>query len=432
MRDVVVDAVRAALDVAMVDAATFLVVSTSCFWLLSSLEAYLEREARRAGKALQEGTDDEAHDHVSRLLLIFFPTCRLRDDGRAFFDDDAAGGDEKAPRARPKLLRRGSLAGALFLRPPAPRTSAGSSGRFGATGPYALGRCIKCLDALCCAAGPAGLCFAWPRARLAFRIAAVARVLLPACSTLDVAVGSVAAIMDFDREQVAGFKILNGAVRFVVWSMSSLLVLNACGFDVSAFYNGFGLGGVVLGYASRTVLEDLFAGLLLMYRRWFRVNDYVEIPGVGEGTIEEMTATSTALRLNLCGEVVHVANSKILEAGVINHDDRKKRRCNKGYYFVHDSDPDALRDLLLALDECLELPGVRPHVLKYGRAPYYGGHVMKVEPAGIKVEFVYYIADGQDTYLWKDVENEVNLAALGKMRELGLVLAANLPRGVLL
>ena len=41
----------------------------------------------------------------------------------------------------------------------------------------------------------------------------------------------------------------------------AVLVLHSSGFDVSALYGGFGLWGVVIGYASRNILEDLFAGL---------------------------------------------------------------------------------------------------------------------------------------------------------------------------
>ena len=61
----------------------------------------------------------------------------------------------------------------------------------------------------------------------------------------------------------------------------AVLVLHSSGFDVSALYGGFGLWGVVIGYASRNILEDLFAGLLIVYRRWFTVGDYVVVGGVG-------------------------------------------------------------------------------------------------------------------------------------------------------
>ena len=113
-------------DVAMVDAAMFVVVSTSCFTLLSHLEAFLEKEARRAGAALAAGDDDTAHNPVAQLLLIFFPTCRMRDDGGHFFADDgaAAAAAAGAPRPRPRLLKRGSLAGAVLLRPPTPPSAA--------------------------------------------------------------------------------------------------------------------------------------------------------------------------------------------------------------------------------------------------------------------------------------------------------------------
>mmetsp|Transcript_838 Transcript_838/g.3482 ORF Transcript_838/g.3482 Transcript_838/m.3482 type:complete len:158 (-) Transcript_838:1623-2096(-) len=40
----------------------------------------------------------------------------------------------------------------------------------------------------------------------------------------------------------------------------------------------------------------------------------------------------------------------------------------------------------------------------------WGTHVLDLRNEGFLVEFIYFVKDGQDTFLWKLVETEVNLA----------------------
>ncbi|KAH8074239.1 Mechanosensitive ion channel [Aureococcus anophagefferens] len=372
----------------MLAGTTFCVLSATCYVGLNLLERYLEGEAREKGPALLSGeaVEEDQATALARLLLIFFPTCRLPASACA---EEASRERSGTCQERAKTAaRRGRRAapdaepgnewGAARARP-APRLRAPQG-----AGQRRLPR--RAREPLL--RGPLRL------TSRAFRTAAVARALLPACVTLDVAVAQIAALMDLGREQVAGFKILNFA---------AVLVLHSSGFDVSALYGGFGLWGVVIGYASRNILEDLFAGLLIVYRRWFTVGDYVVVGGVG-GTVEEVWVTSTKIKLFSNGERIHMANSKILASGVVNHNERTTRRVNKYWHLAHDSDPAA-----------------------FGEAPYFGAHVMNLELDGILVENVYFIKNGQSAVLWKRLETATNLAALRALKDLGLKLAARYP-----
>ena len=203
---------------AMLAGTTFCVLSATCYVGLSLLERYLEGEAREKGRALLSGeaVEEDQATALARLLLIFFPTCRL----------PASACAEEASRERSGTCqeraknRRASLAAVALLQTPNPNDKA----------PPARDRplvyvLLKALDNVVCLAGPASLCFNGHAdlTSRAFRTAAVARALLPACVTLDVAVAQIAALMDLGREQVAGFKILNFAVRGFVWCLSARL-----------------------------------------------------------------------------------------------------------------------------------------------------------------------------------------------------------------
>ena len=204
---------------AMLAGTTFCVLSATCYVGLSLLERYLEGEAREKGRALLSGeaVEEDQATALARLLLIFFPTCRL----------PASACAEEASRERSGTCqeraknRRASLAAVALLQTPNPETNGAPPARDRPL-VYVL---LKALDNVVCLAGPASLCFAGHSdlTSRAFRTAAVARALLPACVTLDVAVAQIAALMDLGREQVAGFKILNFAVRGFVWCLSARL-----------------------------------------------------------------------------------------------------------------------------------------------------------------------------------------------------------------
>ncbi|KAH8054964.1 hypothetical protein JL722_8377 [Aureococcus anophagefferens] len=146
-----------------------------------------------------EAVEEDQATALARLLLIFFPTCRL----------PASACAEEASRERSGTCqeraknRRASLAAVALLQTPNPETNGAPPARDRPL-VYVL---LKALDNVVCLAGPASLCFAGHAdlTSRAFRDGVAARC----CQrvTLDVAVAQIAALMDLGREQVAGFKI---------------------------------------------------------------------------------------------------------------------------------------------------------------------------------------------------------------------------------
>ena len=96
------------------------------------------------------------------------------------------------------------------------------------------------------------------------------------------------------------------------------------------------------------------------------------------GTVEEVWVTSTKIKLFANGERIHMANSKILASGVVNHNERTTRRVNKYWHLSHDSDPAAVERFLERLDAIADRDDIRPHITKFGEAPHFGAHVMNL------------------------------------------------------
>ena len=58
---------------------------------------------------------------------------------------------------------------------------------------------------------------------------------------------------------------------------------------------GLGLGSLAIGYAFKDVLQNLLAGIFILYRQPFRVGDQVQV-GDDEGTVEHIETRATKIR----------------------------------------------------------------------------------------------------------------------------------------
>ena len=111
-------------------------------------------------------------------------------------------------------------------------------------------------------------------------------------------------------------RIITGAVGilFVVFSILTVLKVN-----IDKLLVGVGLAGVVLGIAAQQSLGNIFAGLVLITARPFRVGDHIRIRsgalgGIFDAWVREMSLTYVTLQ-TVDGEL-KVPNSGMLAAAV--------------------------------------------------------------------------------------------------------------------
>jgi small conductance mechanosensitive channel len=82
--------------------------------------------------------------------------------------------------------------------------------------------------------------------------------------------------------------------RLLVVVMALVIALGTAGVDVTALVAGIGVAGVGVGLAMQGVLGNLFAGLMIIFTKPFRVGEYVELLGV-QGQVEMIELFSTKL-----------------------------------------------------------------------------------------------------------------------------------------
>jgi small-conductance mechanosensitive channel len=89
-------------------------------------------------------------------------------------------------------------------------------------------------------------------------------------------------------------------------------------------YAGLGVTGLILGFALRDLLENFAAGILILWRRPFKLDDQIR-SGSYEGTVAEINFRSTVLR-TYDGLKVFVPNGRIFTEPVENLTGYRERR----------------------------------------------------------------------------------------------------------
>jgi small-conductance mechanosensitive channel len=114
-----------------------------------------------------------------------------------------------------------------------------------------------------------------------------------------------------------------GVVRYVILIVGAFttLVITLVLFDipVGQLVLGGALTSVFVGIAAQQALGNVFAGLVLMFARPFRVGDQVQLRAGALGGTIDGTVTDigiTYVRLNTGGSVMSVPNSQVLNAVV--------------------------------------------------------------------------------------------------------------------
>ncbi len=108
-------------------------------------------------------------------------------------------------------------------------------------------------------------------------------------------------------------------VKVVYWGiiLVALVVISPIlGLNLSGLLVAGGIAGIVIGFASQSVVSNLVSGLFLMIEKPVRLGDQVEIGGVS-GFIEDIRIMSTVVR-TYDGLYVRIPNEKVFTSNITN------------------------------------------------------------------------------------------------------------------
>ena len=144
---------------------------------------------------------------------------------------------------------------------------------------------------------------------------------------------------------------LQRALRFGIWALALVLLLEAVGVHPTTLVAAVGVGGIGIALAAQRTVENLFSGLVLIGDQPVRVGDFCRI-GTHQGTVERIGLWSTRLR-TLERSVVSIPNAQFFTLQVDNLQQRDRILFNALLRLRYETSPDQLRAILAKLGEVL-------------------------------------------------------------------------------
>ncbi len=194
-------------------------------------------------------------------------------------------------------------------------------------------------------------------------------------------------------------KILSNISFYMVLTLGMLIaaVVIFPDFNASKLVAGLGLSSVAIGFAFKDVLQNFFAGILILWQKPFKLGDQI-IAGNFEGTIKDINIRSTLMD-TYDGRQVIIPNGKIVMEPITVNTAYTKRRTKLtvgiGYGENIEKAQQAIYKALKEVDGVHKDPG--PWV-----------YVSKFADSSINLDVYYWTLPEQATHL--KIKNKVSTA----------------------
>ncbi len=126
---------------------------------------------------------------------------------------------------------------------------------------------------------------------------------------------------------------------------------------------GLGITSVAVGFAFKDILENFFAGILLLWQKPFRIGDEIRTNGF-EGTVEDIDIRSTRMKTS-DGELVVVPNGAMLSSPIVVLTGYAERRVKMTVAAPAARSTDEMRKLILDVLSTSEFVQKDPAPLVY-------------------------------------------------------------------
>ncbi|MCA9257559.1 MAG: mechanosensitive ion channel [Planctomycetales bacterium] len=184
--------------------------------------------------------------------------------------------------------------------------------------------------------------------RLPLLIAAVAVLFVAAVATR-VARMFLGRLLDRSHRMRRSLKdLLLLLTSIAIWIVGSLMaaVVAFPGMTPAKALTVLGLGSVAIGFAFKDIFENVFAGILILWRYPLEIADILQV-GDLQGRVEEITVRNTLIR-RLDGQLTIVPNATLFKENVDVLTNRAQRRMEICCGVAYGADVDEARDVIEA------------------------------------------------------------------------------------
>ena len=131
------------------------------------------------------------------------------------------------------------------------------------------------------------------------------------------------------------------AIKFVLYLLGIVSVLELWGIDAASIIAGLGLFSVALALGAQNFFKNLIGGLLIIGEKRFKQGDWINVEGVAEGAVEKIDFRSTLIR-RFDQAPVFVPNSVLSDSEIINFSEMPFRRIMFNVGLIYQTTPDTI------------------------------------------------------------------------------------------
>ena len=200
-------------------------------------------------------------------------------------------------------------------------------------------------------------------------------------------------------------------LRSVVWLLGGLICLQRFGVPMTAVFTAIGGAGFGLAFALKEPLSELFAYVMILLDKPFRVGQFINVGSVW-ATVEKIGVRSTHLR-NLRGEVIVMNNTMLTNSEIANFADMAQRRMIYRIGVTYSTGVGLMREIPSMIESIISS---EDHV-RFDRC-----HFVEFADSSLNFEIVYYI-DTRDYGIALNAQQNINLEIMQTFSDRGLEFA---------
>ncbi|PZX57048.1 mechanosensitive ion channel-like protein [Algoriphagus ratkowskyi] len=153
--------------------------------------------------------------------------------------------------------------------------------------------------------------------------------------------------------------LFSTVVYAAILGLGFFIMLGVLGLNkaLTSLIAGIGVLGLVLGFAFQDIAADFISGIILAFRKPFKVGDIIGIKDI-MGVVSKIDLRVTIIE-TFQGQEVYIPNKDILQSAIYNYSILKKRRIDIAVGVSYAEDLDKVEDVVLSTIKNLE--GVIDH-----------------------------------------------------------------------
>ncbi|MFA4933864.1 MAG: mechanosensitive ion channel family protein [Candidatus Omnitrophota bacterium] len=201
------------------------------------------------------------------------------------------------------------------------------------------------------------------------------------------------------------------AVKFLIWALAVIILLDNLGYKVSTLIAGLGIGGIAVAIAAQALLKDFFSYFSIVFDHPFKIGDFIII-GDFMGTVEYIGIKTTRIR-SLGGEQVIFSNTDLTDSRVRNYKLMEKRRVLFRIGLTYQT----------PLNKLKETPKIIEQVIKNVKDTAFDrAHFFSYGDFSLIFEVVFFVLS-PDYNKYMDIQQEINFAIKEEFEKRGIEFA---------